>query len=210
MTAQIKIFYSYAHDDERLRKKLEKQLTALQQQSLIADWHDRMISAGTEWEHEIDAHLNEAEIILLLISTSFLASKYCYSIEMKRALERYEAGETRIIPIILRPAYWQEAPFAKLQALPTNGKPVTSWRDQEEAFLNVAQGIQKAIEEITKKTAPAQSKITNNKATVQPLHPRKFGTFPLIAIHSSQAVRTFSIVYIIYLLQIIQWYGNDH
>ena len=87
----IEIFYSYAHEDEALRKELEKHLTSLQRQGIIAGWHDRLISAGTEWEHQIDSHLNTAGIILLLISASFIASKYCYSIEMKRALERHEA-----------------------------------------------------------------------------------------------------------------------
>src|SRR5207249_627965 len=89
----IEVFYSYAREDERLRKKLEKHLALLQQQDVIAGWHNRLISPGTVLEHEIDTHLNTAHIILLLISANFLASDYCYSVEMKRAIERHNAGE---------------------------------------------------------------------------------------------------------------------
>jgi hypothetical protein len=133
-----------------MRKKLEKHLISLQRQGFIAGWHDRLINAGTQWEHEIDAHLNEAHIILLLISGSFLASTYCYSIEMKRALERHEAGEARVIPVILRPVYWQDTPFSRLQVLPTNSKPIASshWRNQDEAFTNVVEGIKKVVTEL--------------------------------------------------------------
>src|SRR5205085_253405 len=129
----IEIFYSYAHKDEAMRRKLENHLAALHQQGLIASWHDRMIEAGTEWEQQIDDHLNRAHIILLLISASFLASPYCSSIEMKRAMERHAAKEARVIPIILRPVHWQDVPFAKLQMLPTEGKPVASarWHNQD-------------------------------------------------------------------------------
>src|SRR5947209_8074692 len=146
----IEIFYSYAHEDEPLRKELEKHLASLHQQGFIAGWHDRMISAGTEWEHQIDSHLNTAPIILLLISASFIASKYCYSIEMKRALERHEAGEARVIPIILRHVYWRSMPFGKLQVLPTDGNPVDSshWHNHDEAFADIVEGIHKVIEEL--------------------------------------------------------------
>ncbi len=145
----IEIFYSYAHEDERLRKKLEKQLSLLKQQSQITEWYDRKISAGKEWADEIDSHLNTAQIILLLVSPDYLASDYCYGIEMKRAIERHKLREARVIPIILRPTYWQGAPFGKLQPLPTDGKPATRWRNLDEAFLDIERGIRKAIKELS-------------------------------------------------------------
>ena len=150
MEENINIFYSYAHEDERLRKKLETHLALLQQQGLIAAWHDRKISAGTEWVHEINTHLDAAQLILLLVSSSFLASKYCYGSEMARALQRHEAGTARVIPIILRPVDWKNAPFSKLQVLPTDGRPITGrgWHNTDEAFTDVARGIRKAVNEI--------------------------------------------------------------
>jgi tetratricopeptide (TPR) repeat protein len=149
-TKPVEIFYSYAHKDEDLRNELEKHLALLRQQGLIAPWHDRKIVPGTDWAREIDIHLNSADIILLLISADFLASDYCSGIEMKRALERYEAGEARVVPILLRSVYWKNAPFAHLQALPKEGKPVDSslWHNHDEAFTNVVEGIHKVIEQL--------------------------------------------------------------
>lgn len=116
---------------------------------MIAGWHDRRIAAGTEWAGEIDKHLNSALIILLLISPDFLSSDYCYDLEMKRAMERHERGEARVVPVILRPVYWGDAPFGKLQALPENAKAITTWSNRDEAFKDVAIGIKKVVEEIS-------------------------------------------------------------
>src|SRR5947209_5500460 len=104
----FKIFFCYAHEDEPLLKRLKAQLRPLQRKGIIEVWNDRDINAGTEWEQEISKHLNTAHIILLLISPDFMNSDYCYSTEMKRALERHKRGEVRVIPIILRPVHWQE------------------------------------------------------------------------------------------------------
>jgi hypothetical protein len=99
----IKVFYSYAHEDKALRDELEKHLGTLKRQGLIEQWHDRDISAGKDWKHEIDTYLNSAQIILLLISKDFIHSDYCYGIELSRAIQRCEAQEVTIIPILLRP-----------------------------------------------------------------------------------------------------------
>src|SRR5438067_2461110 len=148
--AKIEVFFSYAHEDEKWRKELEKQLSNLQNQGLIVGWYDRQISAGTEWEREINKHLEAARLILLLISPDFMASKFCYSVELKRAIERHYTGEARVIPIILRPVDWKGAPFEKLLVLPTDGKPILSsqWHNPDEAFYDVAQGIRNAVEEL--------------------------------------------------------------
>ena len=102
---------------------------------------------GEEWKGQIDEHLDSAQIILLLISADFLASNYCYDIEMKHAMERHESGEARVIPIILQPVDWKDAPFGKLQALPTNAEPVVSkkWGSTDEAFVDITRGLREAI-----------------------------------------------------------------
>jgi len=147
----IRVFISYAHKDERFRLALEPHLKLLQRQRLIATWHDRLIKPGTEWKDVIDANLEHAKIILLLVSADFIASDYCWEIEMKRALERHEKGEARVIPVIIREAKWDTAPFAKLQALPTKGKAVDLWRKKDEAWRSVAEGIEKVAAELRKK-----------------------------------------------------------
>ncbi|BCL80860.1 tetratricopeptide repeat protein [Ktedonobacteria bacterium brp13] len=145
----IEVFYSYAHEDELLRIELEKHLSLLRQQGLIAGWHDRHILAGTDWVQAIDTHLERATVILLLVSADFLASDYCYSIEVQRALERHEAKLARVIPVLLRPVEWQGAPFAHLQVLPSNAKAITIWNNQDEAFMDVAAGLRSVIKEVS-------------------------------------------------------------
>jgi O-acetyl-ADP-ribose deacetylase (regulator of RNase III) len=152
----VELFISYAHKDEALKDELNKHLTVLQKQGAIASWHDRKIIAGEEWKDEIDTHLESAQIILLLISPDFMASNYCYEIEMQRALERHESKEARVIPVILRPVSWSKANFSKLQALPKDGKPVTTWTNQDEAFVNVIDGLLLVIEQM--RTRPSWSK----------------------------------------------------
>ena len=139
----MEVFFSYSHRDERLRDALATHLSALERQGIITGWHDRKIGAGTEWEGQINQHLQTAHIILLLVSSNFLASNYCNDTEVARAMERHEAGDARVIPVILRDCDWQDAPFGKLQALPTDGFAVAGkhWNNQDEAFTNVAKGI---------------------------------------------------------------------
>jgi TIR domain-containing protein len=145
--APIEIFISYSHKDEALREELGKHLSLLKRRGVINEWHDRRIGAGQEWAGAIDEHLNSAAVILLLVSSDFLASDYCYDQEMKRALERHDAGDARVIPVILRSVDWAGAPFGKLQALPKDGKPVTSWPNQDEVFSDIARGIRKVVQD---------------------------------------------------------------
>ena len=133
----IKIFISYSHADEDLCAMLRKHLAALKHRGLIETWHDRMIKAGDEFENAIDQQMLEAQIILLLVSSDFIASRYCYEIEMKRALKRHSHNEARVVPVILRPCDWQDTPFGKLMAVPKDGRPVKAWPDLDEAFLDV-------------------------------------------------------------------------
>ncbi len=147
----LRLFYSYSHHDERFRKRLETELVLLQKEGFITAWHDRMIGAGEEWKASIDEHLENSQIILLLISSDFIASDYCYDIETRRALEKHEAGEARVVPIILRTTdNWTSTPVGKLQALPTDGKAITGrgWHNQDEAWAAVVKGIRKVAMEM--------------------------------------------------------------
>jgi TIR domain len=149
----VELFYSYAHEDEALRQELQKHLALLKREGRISEWHDRDITAGAEWRGQINTHLNSATLILLLVSADFIASEYCYDMEMRRALERHAAGEVRVIPIILRPVdNWQNAPFGRLQVLPTDAKPVTEWENLDRAFADVANGIRRALQATPEKS----------------------------------------------------------
>ncbi|KRG47077.1 toll/interleukin-1 receptor domain-containing protein [Stenotrophomonas geniculata] len=161
------VFFSYSHADEDLRDQLEKQLAMLKRQGVIETWHDRRIGAGQELGQVIDDHINSDDIILLLVSPDFIASDYCYDIEMKRAMERHEAGEAIVIPVILRACDWHHAPFGKLLGTPKDGKPVTQWPDRDEAFLQVARSVRDAAGRISGSQAPATVKNPSPKATVR-------------------------------------------
>lgn len=153
----LRLFYSYSHQDERLRARLETHLEALRRLGSITGWHERKISPGSEWQQQIHQHLESADLILLLISADFIASRYCYDVEMNRALERHENGEARVIPVILRPSDWAHSRFGALQALPPNGKPVTSWRNRDEALTAVTQGLRTVAEELRQKSCSASN-----------------------------------------------------
>ena len=138
-------FVSYSHNDERYRHRLDISLVQLRRNNLISIWHDKKILPGQEWGQEIDTNLESADIILLLVSPDFLASEYAYSREMLRAVERHQAGSATVVPIILRPSDWQDSPLGVLQALPSAGRPVTSWPNRDRAWLDIAQGLRRLI-----------------------------------------------------------------
>lgn len=149
-TQPLSIFFSYAHEDERLFRRLLQHLSALRRQSLIRVWHDRCIVPGDEWASVIDKNLEAADIVVLFVSASFVDSDYCWGIEMACAMERHAAGEARVIPVIARPVDFGGTPFAQLQCLPRDARPVTSWPVRDEAFANISSGVRKVAAEFQK------------------------------------------------------------
>lgn len=141
----IEVFFSYSRRDEKFKDELEKRLSVLQRQGIVSNWNDRMIEPGSEWAREIDTHLNSADVILLMVSPDFLASNYCWDVEVRKAMQRHAKGDAYVIPVILRRTDWDGTPFAKFQALPTDAQPIASWNDQDEAFYDVIKGIKVAI-----------------------------------------------------------------
>jgi hypothetical protein len=146
---KVRIFFSYAHEDERLRRKLVQHLSGLQRAGLIEGWDDRQIGAGSDWAGQISENLEKADIVLFLVSPAFMASAYSQDVEVKLAMERHAAKEVCVIPVILRPVDWALAPFASLQALPKEAKPVTRWPTRDEGFLDVALGIRREVEKLS-------------------------------------------------------------
>jgi hypothetical protein len=146
----LRLFTSYAHEDSRYHETLERSLLPLQRQGLITYWSDRQISGGQKWEDEIKREIYSADIILLLISMDFLASDYCYGVELRTAISMEERGQARVVPILLRPADVDSSPFAGLQSLPT-GKEITRWQNRDEAWLAVARGVRDIVKELNSK-----------------------------------------------------------
>ena len=172
------IFFSYSHKDEVLRNELEAHLALLKHEGLVESWHDRRIVAGDELDETIFGQLEAANIILLLVSSDFMSSNYCYSREMMRAMERHQTQEARVIPVILRHCDWTNAPFGKLMAVPRDAKPVTSWPDRDEAFADVAKQVRQAVESIRTSNSPKK-----------PSNPRLSGSSNVSALPRSSNLR---------------------
>ena len=158
---------SYSHKDEELRNQLEVHLAMLKHEGLIDVWHDRRITPGNEVDDTISDAIEDADLILLLVSPDFNNSPYCYKREMRRAMERHEAGEARVLPVILRHCEWQRAPFAKLLVTPTDGKPIRKWPDIDEAFACVATDIRRAVETV----AGARPAVARRSQQPDEVHP---------------------------------------
>jgi len=139
----LSVFISYAHRDKELRDQLERSLKIFERLGMIRLWYDGAIGPGEEWEAAIRQNLEEADIILLLISPDFISSDFCWKLEMHRAMERYETGDAVVVPILLRPvAAWEKAPFSILQILPDDGRAVIEWESLDEGLVQIARGIE--------------------------------------------------------------------
>lgn len=149
-----RVFISYSHKDEALRDELEVHLAMLKRQGLVEVWHDRRLIAGEHLDYSVSRELDDADIVLLLLSPDFLASDYCYKIEKARALNRHREGTARVISVVLRPCDWTHTDLGKYVLAPKDAQPITRWPDKDEAFLDVTQAIRRAIEEIGKAGEP--------------------------------------------------------
>jgi subtilisin family serine protease len=146
----LRLMISYSHKDEALKDTLITHLSALNRGRLLDVWQDRRILPGAEFGPEIRKQLDEADIIVLLISADFMASEYVNLIELKRAIERHQAGDARVIPVVIRPTDWEGTPMWGLNPLPKDAKAVTTWENLDEAWLNVAKGIRAAVQQMTR------------------------------------------------------------
>ncbi|ELP25435.1 hypothetical protein F385_1451 [Pantoea agglomerans 299R] len=144
----LKLFISYSHKDEEYKEQLVEQLTPLERKGLLSMWQDRKILPGQEWNEEIIEKLDESDIILLLISSSFIASTYCIEKEISKAIEMHVEKRAIVVPIIVRECMWQKEVFARIQSLPKDGKAITSWDNADIAWTNVIKDIARLIEEV--------------------------------------------------------------
>lgn len=148
------VFVSYSHVDDEYKQDLVKRLDVLQDQGIIAHWHDGLLTPGERWSDEIIKRLNSSRVVLFLISVEFLTSVYINEVEIEHASRRYQAGEISVIPVLVRQVHgWDKKPFGEitlgdLQALPSKSKFIKSWRDRDSAFAEVAAGIQRVVEKL--------------------------------------------------------------
>lgn len=144
----LQLFISYSHADEPFLSDLEKHLSTLKRENLLATWYDKKIVPGSNWEGEIDGALENSDIIVFLVSPDFVASEFCIEKEVAAALEKHSRGEVVVIPIVVRPVDWLSTPIGKIQALPKNASPVSVWNDKDQAWLEVVKGLRLAISDL--------------------------------------------------------------
>jgi hypothetical protein len=146
----VLVFISYAHVDDALRAGLRAHLSTLEREGLVQAWDDREILGGDAWADEIDARLNQADVILLLVTADFINSQYCYGKELARALERHDDPNDRaiVIPIILRKCDWENTRFAKLQALPPGARPMSEWKTTDDCYTAVTKGLRQRLQRL--------------------------------------------------------------
>lgn len=147
-TAPARLFISYSHKDETFLNDLEESLAVLKRSGAIEIWHDRRIVAGAPISTEIEQEIQRADIMVLLISPSFIASDYCYGKEMRMALKRNQEGDLRVVPVIIRPTDWQSSPIRDLSALPRDGKAISTWANPGEAWLDVAKEFRRLVKDV--------------------------------------------------------------
>ena len=152
---ECKVFISYSHTDEWLKDELIKHLAALKRKGTISVWHDRMIPAGGILDNEIDTKLNESNLFLMLVSNDFINSEYCFKIEYKTMLSRYDKGDVTIVPIIIRDCDWDVDRLKSFAALPPDAIPVTrnatsksDVQQRDAAWVNVINGLKPLIENV--------------------------------------------------------------
>jgi hypothetical protein len=174
-----RMFISYAHAEEKLQKSIETHLSALKRRDLIEVWHDRRLTAGEHIDDRIGEELARADLVMLLVSASFINSNYCYSKEMEHALQRHRSGECRVIPVIIRPCTWTDTPLGELLAVPTDGKPVTLWKNRDQAFTNVVAAVERALLDHKERDLRrlGRTAFPNDLARTQP-HASTAGTLP--------------------------------
>lgn len=124
-------------------------------------WFDREILAGDVLDDQIARELEAANLFLLLVSPDFIASDYCVEREMQRALERHDAKDARVVPIIVEPCDWASMqPLRRLKAVPRDGKAISEWANANTAYLNVVQELRRIID--------AEERSTQDLATPEP------------------------------------------
>ncbi|MGH3449661.1 MAG: TIR domain-containing protein [Haloechinothrix sp.] len=144
----LKLFLSYAHEDRDLVTELRKHLAPLRHEQIVADWYDREVMAGQDWDREIRAQLESSDLVIVVVSADFVASDYAYGRELALALRLHDQGRLRLLPVIGRNCKWQNLPLARLQVLPEGAVPISSWDQRDDALVSVVVGVERVAREI--------------------------------------------------------------
>lgn len=139
-----RLYICHAAQDSSALAQLESQLAPLLRDGLIEVWHEQQLTAGNNPAEVMRDQLARADWILPLISPDLLASDACHA-TLTQALRQKKDGKSQVLPIVIRPADWRDSPFGGLACLPRDGRPVTAWPNQDEAWLEILVGIRQLL-----------------------------------------------------------------
>jgi hypothetical protein len=155
MSAPAKAFLAYSHLDVKFRHELEQQLRLLSRKRPITWWGEYQIIPGEERLESIYTALEQADIVLILVSIHFLSDEFCWSQQLERAIQRHEKREAVVIPIYARACAWEDTPIERIRGVPHDARPVAKWSDRHAAWTDVARGIQRALDSWTSNRSSA-------------------------------------------------------
>jgi hypothetical protein len=177
--AAVKLFISYSHKDERLKSDLQAHLGSLQREGRIEFWHDREIMPGSHWESVIDDHLEGADVIILLVSADFISSNYCWGVEVARALELHKKRSAIVVPVLVRPVSWEATPLRQFQALPIDGRAVSTWQNRNNAWKQVVEGMKRIVNALAHYPSPfGRHHLTSDTSNKSPIVFGHIGSAP--------------------------------
>jgi internalin A len=145
---RLRLFLSYSHKDAGLRDVFQENLALLEQDGLLEWWFDGKILPSAEWDKEIRSELDKADVVVFMVSTTFLNSKYIRGVEMTRALARRKADEAELVSVILEDCAWKERDFTKYQLVQPGGRAVRGWSRHRDAFNEVEKALRKLIKQM--------------------------------------------------------------
>ena len=156
--APVRLFYSYCHQDAKFRDDMERCLRPLEDAGLV-QWSDEQISPGAQFSAEIRTQLNDAHIVVFLISPNFLDSEPCRD-EWALGKENSKSNSSVLIPVVLRPCGWADFDdMSHYLALPKDGQPVSSFTNPDEAWMEVYEGIKSVVEDLRSKPKMKPSRL---------------------------------------------------
>ncbi|MFH6604030.1 TIR domain-containing protein [Maribacter algicola] len=154
MAEKSNIYTIYASVDEALVFQLLHRLKSLEKDQNVHTWYDDPIHCDQLWQPREASRIDQTNVFLLMLSNAFMHSEFVKQLEFKQVIDRYKAGEAKIIPIILDDCPWDtnfesdeyNFSFKELHVLPEGGKPVKSWDSLDKVFKNVASHIEHFVE----------------------------------------------------------------
>ncbi len=151
----VRLFYSYSHKDAQYRDAMEDALSLLRTQGHLTQWSDKNILPGHRISTTIGQEMEQVDIVVFLISNSFLASDECMK-EWKRAKTMHVASHRPLrVPIIVSTCAWKDLLVEDdIKVLPNDGKPVKTFSDSDAAWSQVYEGIKSLIDSLRADFSP--------------------------------------------------------